>query len=42
LIARNDRELFSSNCGVSHLNRACCIDKLRRGSILGYEILINN
>ncbi len=39
LIARNDRELFSSNRGISHLNEACRIDELSRGSILGYEIL---
>ncbi len=39
LIARNDRELFSSNRGISHLNEACCIDELSRGSILGYEFL---
>ena len=42
LIARNDRELFSSNPGVSHLNEACRINELSRGSILGYEILTNN
>jgi hypothetical protein len=42
LIARNDRELFSSNRGVSHLNEACRIDALSRGSILGYEILTFN
>jgi len=42
LIARNDRELFSSNRGVSHLNEACRIDELSRGSVLGYEILTNN
>ena len=41
-IARNDRELFSSNRGVSHLNEACRIDELSRGSVLGYEILTNN
>ena len=40
LIARNDRELFSSNRGVSHLT--CRINELSRGSILGYEILTNN
>jgi hypothetical protein len=42
LIARIDRELFSSNPGVSHLNEACRIDELSRGSVLGYEILTNN
>ena len=42
LIARNDRELFSSNCGISYLNKACCIDNPSRGSVLGYEILTNN
>ena len=42
LIARNDRELFSSNRGISHLNEACRIDELSRGSILGYEILTFN
>ena len=39
LITRNDRELFSSNRGASHLNEACRIDDLSRGSVLGYEIL---
>ena len=42
LIARNDRELFSVNRGVSHLNEARRIDELIRGSVLGYEILVNN
>jgi hypothetical protein len=42
LIARNDHELFGSNCGISHLNEACRINKLSRGSVLGYEILMNN
>jgi hypothetical protein len=42
LIARNDRELFSSNRGISHLNKAHCIDDLSRGSVLGYEIIANN
>jgi hypothetical protein len=37
LIARNDRELFSFNRGVSHLN-----DDVSRGSLLCYEILTNN
>jgi hypothetical protein len=33
---RNDRELFSSNHGISHLNEARRIDKLvSRGSVLG-------
>jgi hypothetical protein len=45
LIARNVRELFcelfSSNCGVTHFNKACRINELSRGFILGYEILIN-
>ncbi len=42
LIARNVRELFSSNRGISYLSEACRIDVLSRGSISGYEILINN
>jgi hypothetical protein len=42
LIARNDRELFSSNHGGSHLNEACRIDDLSRGSVFGYEILTIN
>ena len=42
LIARNVRELFSFNRGVSHLNKACRIDELSRGSVLEYEILANN
>ena len=33
LIARNICKLFSSNPGISHLNKACCIDEL------GYKIL---
>ena len=40
LIHRNVAKLFSSNCGVSQLNEACCINKLTRGSDFGYEILI--
>jgi hypothetical protein len=28
LIARNLRELFSFNRGVSHINEACCINEL--------------
>jgi hypothetical protein len=39
LIARNVRELFSSNRGVSYFNEARCIDELSRGSDLGYKIL---
>jgi hypothetical protein len=39
LIARNDRELFSSNRGISYLNKACRIHELSRGSVLGYNIL---
>jgi hypothetical protein len=39
LIARSDHELFSSNRGVSHVNKACCINELSRWSVLGYEIL---
>jgi hypothetical protein len=39
LIARNVHELFSSNRGSSHFYAACRINKLSRGSILGYEIL---
>jgi hypothetical protein len=42
LIARNDRELFSFNRGVSHLNEACCIDDVSRGSLSCYKILTNN
>jgi hypothetical protein len=42
LIARNDRELFSFNRGVSHLNNACRIDDVSRGSLSCYEILTNN
>ena len=42
LIARNVRQLFSSNRGILHLNEASCIDELSRGSVLGYEILTNN
>jgi hypothetical protein len=42
LIARNVRELFGFNCGVSHLNNACHIDDVSRGSLLCYEILANN
>ena len=33
LIARNVHELFTSNRGISHLNEACRIDELSRGSI---------
>ena len=40
LIARNARELFSSNRGISHLNEACRINKLSRGSNSGCKILI--
>ncbi len=42
LIARNHRELFSSNHVISHLYEACRIDDLSRGSVLEYEILTNN
>jgi hypothetical protein len=42
LIARNVRELFSFNRGVSHLNNACHIDDVSRGSLSCYEILRNN
>ena len=42
LIARNVRELFSFNRGVSHLNEACRIDDVSRGSLSCYEILTNN
>jgi hypothetical protein len=38
LIARIICKLFSSNCVVSHLNEACCIDELSRGSILRKKI----
>jgi len=34
---KKDRELFSSNRGISHLNEACHIDKLSRGSVLGLK-----
>jgi len=42
LVARNVCELFifSSNRGISHLNKARCIDELR-GSVLGHKILMN-
>jgi hypothetical protein len=33
LIARNVRELFSFNRGISHLNEACRIDDVSRGSL---------
>ena len=39
---RNARELFSVNRGVSHLNNACRIDDVSRGSLPCYEILANN
>ena len=42
LIARNVRELFSFNRGVSHLNEICRIDDVSRGSLSCYEILTNN
>jgi hypothetical protein len=42
LIARNVRELFRFNRGVSHLNEACRIDDVSRGSLSCYEILTNN
>ena len=41
LIARNVRELFSFNRGVSHLNESCRIDDVSRGSLSCYEILAN-
>ena len=41
LIARNVRELFCSNRGVSHVNEACHIDELSRWFVSGPEILIN-
>ena len=34
---KKDRELFSSNRGISHLNEACHIDKLSRGFVLGLK-----
>ena len=34
------RGKLSSNRGISHLNKACGIDELSRGSDLGYEILM--
>ena len=42
LIARNVRKLFSFNRVVSHLNEACRIDDVSRGSLSCYEILTNN
>ena len=42
LITGNVHELFGSNRGNSHLNEACRIDDLIRGSVLGPKILINN
>ena len=42
LIARNVCMLFSSNRGVSQLNKACYINELSRGSVPGPKILINN
>ncbi len=33
MIARNVRELFSFNRGISHLNEACRIDDVSRGSL---------
>ena len=42
LIARNVRELFSFNRGVSHLNEARRINDVSRGSLSYYEILTNN
>ena len=40
LITRNVHELFSYNRDASHLNEACCVDELSRGTNLGYKILI--
>ena len=37
LIARNVCELFSSNRGISHLHKACCMDELSRGFVLGLK-----
>ena len=42
LIARNVRELLSFNRVVSHLNEACRIDDVSRGSLSWYKILTNN
>ena len=42
LIAKNDREIFSFNRGVLHLNNACRIDDVSRVSLSCYEILTNN
>ena len=42
LIARNVRELFSFNRGISHLHEACCINDISRGSLSCYDILTNN
>ena len=37
MIARNVCQLFSSNRGILHLNEACSIDDVSRGSLSGYE-----
>jgi len=42
LIARNICELFSYNRGILQSNKACHIDELSRGFVLGYEILTKN
>ena len=42
LIARNVCELFSFNHGISHLNEACHIDDVSRGSLSCYKIHTNN
>jgi hypothetical protein len=39
VVARNVRELFSSNRGYSHFYEARCINEVSRGSVLGPEIL---
>jgi len=39
LIARNVRELFSSNRGISHVYEAHCIDEVSRASVSGPKIL---
>jgi hypothetical protein len=40
LIDRNVAKLFSSKRGILHLNEACCINEVSRGSGLGPKILI--
>jgi len=42
LIDRNAAKLFSSNRVISHLNEACRIDELSRGSVSGPESIVNH